>query len=244
MKILFLRHAEPDYEHDSLTEKGDREAKYLSEYLYRYYPGINRFYCSTLGRARRTAQYTLDRFQAKAVYYPWLREFDASIDRPDRKERKSLAWDWHPKDVENHKGIYDLDSMFEDPILKNSDFREKYDSVIQGFDSILNENGYQRKGTYYEVASSNHDTIAIFSHFGVSSVMIAHLMNASPYSLWQNTIALPSSLTEFISEERDEGYALFRMNFFSDYTHLTMNGEKPSFSGRFCECYQDDTRHE
>ena len=27
MRLIFIRHAEPDYEHDSLTEKGWREAK-------------------------------------------------------------------------------------------------------------------------------------------------------------------------------------------------------------------------
>ena len=31
MKLLIVRHAEPDYSIDSLTEKGWREAEYLSE---------------------------------------------------------------------------------------------------------------------------------------------------------------------------------------------------------------------
>ena len=33
MRLLFIRHGEPDYEKDSLTEKGFREAGYLAEYL-------------------------------------------------------------------------------------------------------------------------------------------------------------------------------------------------------------------
>ena len=35
MKLLFVRHGEPDYEHDSLTEKGDREASLLADMLCR-----------------------------------------------------------------------------------------------------------------------------------------------------------------------------------------------------------------
>ena len=35
MRILIIRHAEPDYEHDSLTEKGEREAALLAERLCR-----------------------------------------------------------------------------------------------------------------------------------------------------------------------------------------------------------------
>ena len=31
MKLLIIRHGEPDYAHDTLTEKGWREALYLAE---------------------------------------------------------------------------------------------------------------------------------------------------------------------------------------------------------------------
>jgi hypothetical protein len=33
MKLLLIRHGEPDYEHDTLTEKGRREAEYLADML-------------------------------------------------------------------------------------------------------------------------------------------------------------------------------------------------------------------
>ena len=36
MKILIVRHADPDYSVDSLTKKGWREAEYLAERLGRY----------------------------------------------------------------------------------------------------------------------------------------------------------------------------------------------------------------
>ena len=35
MRLVFVRHAEPDYENDSLTEKGFREAEILKERLKR-----------------------------------------------------------------------------------------------------------------------------------------------------------------------------------------------------------------
>ena len=31
MKLIIIRHGDPDYEHDTLTPKGVREAKLLSE---------------------------------------------------------------------------------------------------------------------------------------------------------------------------------------------------------------------
>lgn len=59
MKILIIRHGDPDYAIDSLTEKGRREAELLSE---RIAPlDVKAYYVSPLGRARDTAAYTLKR---------------------------------------------------------------------------------------------------------------------------------------------------------------------------------------
>lgn len=53
MRLLFIRHGEPDYEKDSLTPKGFREAEYLAEYLAG--EKIDYCYVSPLGRAKDTA---------------------------------------------------------------------------------------------------------------------------------------------------------------------------------------------
>ena len=56
MKILIIRHGDPDYAHDSLTERGRMEAACLAERLAKM--DIKEFYVSPLGRARETASYT------------------------------------------------------------------------------------------------------------------------------------------------------------------------------------------
>ena len=53
MKIIFIRHGEPNYEIDSLTEKGWREAELLSKRTAKW--NVTDFYCSPLGRAKDTA---------------------------------------------------------------------------------------------------------------------------------------------------------------------------------------------
>ena len=70
MKILIIRHGEPDYSIDSLTEKGWREAELLSRRLAPL--GIRDFYVSPLGRAQDTARPTLEKTGKKAETLPWL----------------------------------------------------------------------------------------------------------------------------------------------------------------------------
>lgn len=50
MKLLIVRHGDPDYTIDSLTEKGWKEAEYLSEKLSKL--DIKDFYVSPLGELR------------------------------------------------------------------------------------------------------------------------------------------------------------------------------------------------
>ena len=59
MRILLIRHAEPEYSVDSLTPKGRVEAELLSRRL--IHCDVKDFYVSPLGRAKETAAYTLEK---------------------------------------------------------------------------------------------------------------------------------------------------------------------------------------
>ena len=65
MRLLIIRHGDPDYSIDSLTEKGKREAELLSERL--IHEKMDAIYCSPLGRAKATAEPTLRRSGRSAV---------------------------------------------------------------------------------------------------------------------------------------------------------------------------------
>lgn len=70
MKLMIVRHGDPDYIHDSLTEKGKREAELLSKRLAKM--DIQEFYQSPLGRAQLTASYTLHEMHREAETLDWL----------------------------------------------------------------------------------------------------------------------------------------------------------------------------
>lgn len=59
MKLVLIRHGDPDYVNDTLTAKGRVEASLLAERTARMQ--IDDFYVSPLGRARDTAAYTLQK---------------------------------------------------------------------------------------------------------------------------------------------------------------------------------------
>ena len=71
MKLLIVRHGDPDYSIDSLTEKGWKEAELLKTRMAKLTDPY--FYCSPLGRARATAEYTLEKLGRQAQTLDWLR---------------------------------------------------------------------------------------------------------------------------------------------------------------------------
>lgn len=71
MKLIFIRHGDPDYVNDTLTEKGRREAELLADMVSKW--DVKQFYCSPLGRAKDTAAYSLKKMGREATIYPWLK---------------------------------------------------------------------------------------------------------------------------------------------------------------------------
>lgn len=242
MRLLIIRHADPDYEHDSLTETGFREAELLAKRLAG--EKIDYFYESPLGRARDTAAPTLERLGARAEVLDWLREFDGHIRRPDRPDDTSICWDWLPQDWTVDGKLYDPARWLENPVMAAGDVRERYDTVCAGLDGLMARHGYVRGGRLYRAVRPNHDTVALFCHFGVGCVLLSRLLSVSPVPLWHGLCAPPSSVATLYTEERREGIASFRMASYGDVSHLTAAGVAPSFSARFCECFTDDTRHD
>lgn len=241
MKLLIIRHADPDYSIDSLTPTGWKEAALLADRMEKL--DVKAFYVSPLGRARDTASLTLERMGRDAQVMDWLREFPAKVQKPDQSE-PGIAWDWLPQDWTEEEIFYDKDRWMEHPVFQNSDVSAVYAGVVEGLDALLAQHGYVRQGNRYRAERPNEDTVVLFCHFGLESVLLSHLLNISPMPLWQGTCAAPTSVTTLITEERQEGIAAFRMNGFGDVSHLYAANREPSFSARFCETYQNfDQRH-
>ena len=109
---------------------------------------------------------------------------------------------------------------------------------------MLERYGYVHEGRIFKAAEPNHDTVVLFCHYGVECAILSHIFGCSPMVMWHNFVALPTSVTTLVTEEREKGTAIFRMQQFADISHLYAAGEEPSFAARFCECYTDDTRHD
>jgi len=258
MKIIFIRHGDPDYTIDSLTERGKIEAEALSKHI-DYYK-IDDVFLSPLGRAQKTAEYSLKVLNKEGITYDWLREFNPYIDinehpdwikaypgcriREDGTYEPRICWDMIPKYLNENPIYYENPNWRNGEICTQTDLLEKYDAVCEGIDKILASYGYVRDGYCYKVEQESEKTIAIFCHLGITCVMLSHLLNISPFSLWHGTCIAPTGVTTVYSEEREQGCALFRARTIGEVSHLIMENIEPSSAGAFAEVFSDkEGRH-
>lgn len=259
MRILFIRHGDPDYDKDSLTEKGWREAALLAEYA----PclGIDDCYQSPLGRAQDTARGALQKLGKQAPTLDWLQEFYACVDLnkseelaeayPNAKKDEDgtyspryCVWDMAPAYYFRHPEYMDRLDWRESELAACSDVVSYYDRVCEELDKLLAGYGYMRDGLGYRVEKESTETVALFCHFGVICAMLSHLMNVSPFALLQGTVLAPTSVTEVVTEERQQGIASFRAMKIGDISHLSVGNEPAAFAARFCEVYSNiEQRH-
>ena len=234
MRILLLRHGEPDYTTDTLTPRGRLEAELLSRRLSAYH--IRDFYVSPLGRAQETAGWTLRAMGREAETLPWLPEFRGRYPDPENG-RDRLPWDLPPRLWTSQPELLDPEGWADAPLFRGGSVRTIWDETKAGVDELMARYGFRRDGKIWLSDGNTRDTIAVFSHFGVSMAMLAYLIDVSPILLWHHTLCLTTSLTEVVTEERVPGEVSFRIIRLGDISHLEAAGERRSTAGQFPECY-------
>ncbi len=235
MKLVFIRHGDPDYKNDTLTEKGLREAEILSDRVKSM--DITDIYCSPLGRARETASLSLQKTGKTAHICDWLREFFVPVKDPVT-DKERIPWDLMPSYWTNEAFLYDKDKWTDAAIMQTGNIKSEYQKVTDGIDAIISAHGYDRAGHCYKVKYRNTDTLVFFCHLGVQFAILSHILGLSPSVLWQSFYVAPTSVTVLETEEREEGIAIFRCKTVGDTSHLYAAGEPVSRSGFYDEVYQ------
>ena len=236
MKLIFIRHGDPDYEKDSLTEKGWREAEILSDRVAKW--DVKNFYCSPLGRAQDTASVTLNKIGREAETCDWLKEFYYRI-KDEQTGEDRIAWDLYPRYYNGRDDLHDKDKWLDTELMKSGNLKEHALNVFDSFDDLLEKHGYKRNDkNYYDVIEHNDDNLVFFCHFGVTALLVSHLIGVAAPTIWQGMMIQPTSITVLGSEERIPGEASFRVQTFGDCRHLIEAGEPISQSGYFTDIFE------
>ena len=231
MRILVIRHGDPDYAHDTLTEKGKREALLLSQRLEK--ENIDKIYCSPLGRAQDTAKPTANRIAKEIHTLPWLSEIDLFYDI----ENKTVSpWDifphvWTQNPLVENKALWHTHEIY-----KENPIGEAIESIEAHLDALLLKHGFSHEGRLFRTLpgyAQSSETIAIFCHMGLGNVLLAHLGGIATPLWWHTMFLPPSSVTTVYMESHcpETGLCLAHFAGIGDISHLYKRDEPVSTSG-------------
>ena len=219
MRLYIIRHADPDYEHGTITPFGHEEAAALAQRLAT--EGIDRIYSSSMGRALHTMEYTAKLLDKQPVILDWIREIEHEpVEFAD--QGKMAAWDAPGEMIFEHKLHFDGDNWI--PFRHLEVIREKVERIRNESDRFLAGLGYERMGGRYSIRAPNRLKIALFCHGGFGLSWLSHLLQIPPILVWTGFWLPPSSVSTILFEERSAEWAVPRCLGLGDVSHLYAAG--------------------
>ena len=174
MRIYIIRHADPDYENDTITQTGHEQAQILAQYLDTL--KIDEIYASPLGRTQATARYTADRLGLPVKTELWLRELEGVWIKDLNRSVAGIAPVKQPIEQSLTEARSNLQFYQPDPCL----MEENMALIRRGSDSFMRRQGFLRSEEVYQVGSREPQSRRRIHAHGRGSGVAGPLTRHSP----------------------------------------------------------------
>jgi probable phosphoglycerate mutase len=223
MHLYLIRHADPDYAHDTLTPQGFEEAGALARRMAAV--GLTHLYSSPLPRALLTAQAIAHLCPVPIVQEDWLvePEYLSMV----QNGNKYMIWDVFGEEVRSRESPPTQETWNRLPPFDSPEVSEMWRGFRRRADELLERHGYMREGCRYRVRTGNRDRIAFVAHNGTFLLFLAHLLELPLSLAWCGFYAWPASVTVFFFEEHSDTWAVPRALHVADVSHLSAAGLEP-----------------
>lgn len=232
MHLYIIRHADPCYDPDSLTDIGHREAEALAPRMRGY--GVNYVYSSPMVRAKQTASYTAELQGLQIIEKPWLKELSHIHILQDGRD--FCIWDTFGETVRGSLPLPGHDDWNHRPPFNSTEIGTLWHEFRKQVDDFIAGHGYTRVNGRYRIDRSNNDRIAVFCHNGTLLLLLAHLLEIPPSMVWSGFYCWPCSVTDIYFDERSSDWAVPRALHVADVSHLIAAGLKPQARGMGDRC--------
>ena len=226
MIFYYVRHGDPIYDPDSLTELGHKQANALSKRFALY--GLDKIYASTSNRAMQTAEPTCQLLGKEKVLLDWANEgFVWQFTSVDKDDKGNKCWIFHSekyRDLLNSPEIRALgDEWHNHPEIPQNlkDGLKFYNAQIDDFLLSLGFEHDRKTATFKKVGESPN-RVALFAHEGFGKMFLSSLLDI-PYSYLSTHLELGhSSVTTIFIPDEPCGRA--RVLQWSNDSHLYKEG--------------------
>jgi probable phosphoglycerate mutase len=220
MLLFYVRHGDPIYNPDSLTELGQAQAQALVGRMKICNP--SQIYVSSSNRARQTAQPTADALGIEPIILDWANEKYAFADLSILKPEGGRQWLYQNAkmcQILSSDEVRRLDrEWYTHPAFAEYDFCAGMKRVQTHTDDWMASLGYRHEGNGYVAQRPNDDRVALFAHQGFGMMFLSCLLDI-PYPLMGTRFDLGHSSVTAI-EFRGDDYVIPQVLQLSSDSHL------------------------
>lgn len=234
MLLFILRHGDPIYNPDSLTEKGHIQAAALAKRLSLY--GIDKLYSSPMIRAQQTARPTEILLNKTAEIEDWASEA-ALYKQFSVPVGEGRRWLFHSpkKNLLRDPEISKLGlKWYEHPIFDVIDGKGGYERILEYSDDFLLRHGYRhdRENCRYIAERHNDERIAMFCHQGFGLSWLGTMLDIPLPTVWTGFDFSHTGMTVVEFEPDENGIVLPMVLTLSNDSHLYREGLPTKYNNR------------
>ena len=226
MIFFLIRHGDPIYHPDSLTELGQKQAAALVERFQKF--GLDEIYSSTSNRAQMTAQPTAEALGLEIQLCPWAHEnlvlADMSVVCPDGKSR----WAFGQQYIKEQFNLPDVlalgERWYTHPLFADTQFAAGEERMDREVDEFFLRLGlrHDRVNNCYEKVAETKERVALFAHQGFGLSFLSSVVGI-PYPLVATHMNVSHSSVTVIHFDESQPKIFARILQLANDSHLYHN---------------------
>ena len=223
MLLYIIRHGDPNYKLDCLTERGWQQAEAVGKRMAA--AGIDRVFSSPMGRARETAEPTCRLLGLSCQIEPWTHEVEDQrlTPYPDGK-LKSISLVQNTYYRENGNIDLPYDRTWECPGIRETDMKTAVSYIESHGKEFLERLGYREENGVYRILQPNEERVALFCHTVFARAWLSTLLHIPLHIMWAGFTYTHTGVTVLEFKNNENGFTAPKCLCYSDMSHLYAHG--------------------
>ncbi len=221
MNLYIVRHGNPDYVRDCLTELGHRQAEACAEDMLDL--KIDDIYSSPYGRAKETAAHLADKLSKPIDILPWAHEVEHYGE--DGRGGITMAVSMDPGFLRSPELAEMGDDWAKHPAFRGeAEIREMTDKVTRGMDELLAKYGFAPDGDRFRINNYSEKNVALYCHAGTFLLIAEYLLRMPVRYGWSSFFTWQTGVSWVHLHNSDTGYTMPRFYTMGKTDHLSKRG--------------------
>ena len=219
MLLYIVRHGDPIYETDTLTERGKLQAEAVGKRIRD--SKIDRIFSSPMGRAKETAAPACRMLGLEYSIEEWTREIHHGVLTPyPDGTPKSISRLQNTVFRENGYCTLPFERAFECPPISESNMREALAFLEKNGNDFLERLGYKEENGVYRILRQNEEKVALFCHAAFTRAWLSLLFRVPLNMFWSSFDISHTCVTILEFKNNPDGFTAPKCLCLSDLSHL------------------------